>query len=625
MDEFTYDPSGLPPPPMSEDGGDGARLSNQSAYSLPPPGDGSEISAPTPQKTEMEKYRAAIAALPLEQRAAMLKAQEAYGRQFKAQNAPGALNTGFNSFANMLGYGAVPYAGATIDSVANKFGYGSNKPYGDAVSAIKEREKKGQEYNPISSGIGTGLGLVGGMLTGSTEAKIGKAIAEGALYGLTQGGSGLEDLISGKGNIVAPALQAAQGALIAYPAHMIGQAISPTAVKDAAKYAYNLGVRLPAGIMNAGQKGYEHLGELAAQTASGVRQRFDDIAGDYHPAQAAQNAIVDFMDYAGQAPAKLANTFDYFSKTLSEAPDTAMDAVIKAGPQALRAMKATLKSNGADDTWNALQRGFMQRLAGPKKGFSFKDFSERLDQVPTDVRKILLEGYDDAHKLLSDVSNLGQSTMHHTGVNLIDAASQGAKVVQKGSEGFGNWVKKTVSDPLTQLLVYTHPSLLSMSLPAAVAAAPVAAAAYGARKGVQAAGKALDRRNVATSPTVSNVINNATEAARRYVTNNAGNVVSNITHYTHDPLKSFVNTVASPETAKWYSENMPAVLGGKAEGGRIAYKKGGAVKSGIEPLVQNLMARYKAVKRSQDSGTKPLLQQPDQAIVKALGVAQKAI
>jgi hypothetical protein len=63
----------------------------------------------------------------------------------------------------------------------------------------------------------------------------------------------------------------------------------------------------------------------------------------------------------------------------------------------------------------------------------------------------------------------------------------------------------------------------------------------------------------------------------------------------------------------------------RRQGGRIAYKKGGAVKSGIEPLVQNLMARYKAVKRSQDSGTKPLLQQPDQAIVKALGVAQKAI
>jgi hypothetical protein len=63
----------------------------------------------------------------------------------------------------------------------------------------------------------------------------------------------------------------------------------------------------------------------------------------------------------------------------------------------------------------------------------------------------------------------------------------------------------------------------------------------------------------------------------------------------------------------------------RRQGGRIAYKKGGAVHSNIEPLVQDLMKRYKAVKKAQDNGTKPLLEQPDQAIVKALEVAQKAI
>jgi hypothetical protein len=63
----------------------------------------------------------------------------------------------------------------------------------------------------------------------------------------------------------------------------------------------------------------------------------------------------------------------------------------------------------------------------------------------------------------------------------------------------------------------------------------------------------------------------------------------------------------------------------RKQGGRIAYKKGGAVHSNVEPLVQELMKRYKAVKKSQDNGTKPLLEQPDQAIVKALEVAQKAI
>ena len=60
-------------------------------------------------------------------------------------------------------------------------------------------------------------------------------------------------------------------------------------------------------------------------------------------------------------------------------------------------------------------------------------------------------------------------------------------------------------------------------------------------------------------------------------------------------------------------------------GGRTAYKKGGAVSPNVESLVQKLMGRYKAVKKAQDNKTKPLLEQPDEAIVKALSVAQKAI
>jgi hypothetical protein len=64
---------------------------------------------------------------------------------------------------------------------------------------------------------------------------------------------------------------------------------------------------------------------------------------------------------------------------------------------------------------------------------------------------------------------------------------------------------------------------------------------------------------------------------------------------------------------------------GQRDGGRIAYKAGGKVDGSIEPLVQQLMTRYKHAKKAEDATTKPLLQRPDQAIVRALKVAKKAI
>lgn len=60
-------------------------------------------------------------------------------------------------------------------------------------------------------------------------------------------------------------------------------------------------------------------------------------------------------------------------------------------------------------------------------------------------------------------------------------------------------------------------------------------------------------------------------------------------------------------------------------GGRTAYKSGGKVSSGIEPLVQNLMSGYKKAKAAETATTKPLLQHSDQTIVRALRVAKKAI
>jgi hypothetical protein len=64
---------------------------------------------------------------------------------------------------------------------------------------------------------------------------------------------------------------------------------------------------------------------------------------------------------------------------------------------------------------------------------------------------------------------------------------------------------------------------------------------------------------------------------------------------------------------------------GHATGGRITRATGGQVGATHEQLVNRLMIRAKQAKRATDNTTKPLLNAPDEAIVKALDLAQQAI
>ena len=61
-----------------------------------------------------------------------------------------------------------------------------------------------------------------------------------------------------------------------------------------------------------------------------------------------------------------------------------------------------------------------------------------------------------------------------------------------------------------------------------------------------------------------------------------------------------------------------------ATGGRIERASGGKVDN-IEHLIGKLMASAKSAKRVTDKTTEPLLNMPDEHIVKALDVAQQAI
>jgi hypothetical protein len=63
----------------------------------------------------------------------------------------------------------------------------------------------------------------------------------------------------------------------------------------------------------------------------------------------------------------------------------------------------------------------------------------------------------------------------------------------------------------------------------------------------------------------------------------------------------------------------------ESTGGRIERASGGRTSQGQEQLVQRLMAMAKRAKVATDKTTEPLLNAPDEAIVKALDVAQQAI
>jgi len=93
----------------------------------------------------------------------------------------------------------------------------------------------------------------------------------------------------------------------------------------------------------------------------------------------------------------------------------------------------------------------------------------------------------------------------------------------------------------------------------------------------------------------------------------AGKIVSTATN----PVRA----IPAQVVAMANEQNAPA----QSTGGRITRAAGGQVGMTHEQLVNHLMTRAKQAKRATDNTTKPLLNAPDEAIVKALDVAQQAI
>ena len=121
------------------------------------------------------------------------------------------------------------------------------------------------------------------------------------------------------------------------------------------------------------------------------------------------------------------------------------------------------------------------------------------------------------------------------------------------------------------------------------------------------------------SPQPDRNADEATEGDTGFTIDPHGNVVP------HTPPSASEGEPAPAQNTIVPASDAPDDDLNRRSGGRVAYKKGGKVSPHIEPLVQDLMSRYKHAKKAETETTKPLLQHHDKAIVKALNIAKKAI
>jgi len=687
----------------------------------------------------------------------------------------GAIPTFAGSMANWGLFGATPYVAAALPG-----GELGSLPFNERVKYYKSAQASAEKEHPTSANTGAGAGLLTSLPFYGTKAlsaigAVKSAAAQGALSGLTQGGSGLEDWISDKADASAPLIQAGIGAGIGVGAQGLLSKINPVKIQDAAQYAYNLGVPIAAEMMNAGKKGFEYLAPKAEQTVNAISQGFNKLTGGTTAEQAGQamlntfgsaknmasgienaiyapvrqfgllqnptefapsNMVVRLNNYmAEHAPTIPQNAKDYINDQLKTAlsstqnqsgltlnqmrnlsgviwsaaenipqgiskevegglkhiwgglRDDMRDAAHLVGQQTAATQNSTigaakqfgqqaadafdkaneaygyaqshlmsLKGAGSDTDpskvfgtlrdmayhapgarylsilkdalgpdspeWKTFQNGLLHHIGG-EGSFSFGNFTNRLANMVPEARSALLAGRNDARGFVRNLTGLAKNTMDE-GENLFDRAvargQSSRQAIPSTSGAVWDLTKKVFRSPATYIGGASHLVGGASIIPATA----LAGIAFAAQKAAQATNRALGSRNVAQSPTVRNVVDQGVNVARRGVTTALTKATKDVPTAVHSGLQNFTKSTFTKPAYKWYSEHMPWVLGGRAEGGRTAYRAGGKVGS-IEPLVQALMVKAKRAKKVSNKATEPLLNEHDNSIARALAVAQKSI
>ena len=277
---------------------------------------------------------------------------------------------------------------------------------------------------------------------------------------------------------------------------------------------------------------------------------------------------------------------------------------------------STIKNLVSPDAWDKFSQGYLQHVAPPEGQFTFGNFGKRWNGLSPAAKDLMFgqSGSSATRDTLEGIHTLGQSAgqkLDHYGFNP-DTQNmwQTGEIFGLGAEAARGNIGKAAA-----LAAATTGAGKIASRDVARALPPMTArAAYlDNNPGIKSALSKLSDLSFDKTGDV------ATQVARQ-----AGKMSG---------AKSLVegeNTFGAP-LARWGllkagNEYLPSSQeDGHAAGGRIQRASGGKVRKTHEELVQRLMDLAKKAKRHEDAGTKPLLNVPDNAIVKALGVAQEAI
>ena len=496
------------------------------------------------------------------------------------------------------------------------------------LKSSKEARDAMINAHPAASWMGWGAGTLADAVLGS-ESPLGYAALQGGLAPAIDeyNKGGIEGLAS---NIAHPLTEAGSNVAMQYLGGKLLGEFAPKTLGEAADAAKKLGVYLPAGLFN-------HVPTLA-QTSSDVTGLFRKAAGSLYPTSTFGSALQQFYDKASStARGPMRDAANWLKSVGINGENFDPVAAVKAMPsEVMSTFKKVMPSINSRSLPNMQESYFGHFFSPDGATVPLKNVAEKHVWNDTESWRMFMRDRPDLSNFMNNVSDLAKSTTKNA-KNLVDEGYNAATSAA-GKAGGGLWdlAKKAGSFagiPLAYTAHYLGMPLEGVGLAALAGEAPAAARAIRNK---------VSTRNIgAPSEGVRQIPEQAIRLAKSATRQSVPGVISRyVGEPIHNAASSFVdnalNTAGDPRTKQqssdWWHKNAPYYLGGNQkwmgmfnQGGRVAYKKGGKVSPHIEPLVQDLMSRYKHAKKAETATTKPLLQHHDKAIVKALNIAKKAI
>lgn len=334
---------------------------------------------------------------------------------------------------------------------------------------------------------------------------------------------------------------------------------------------------------------------------------------------------------ADKAASGIYDTRSFLNSTIGtdptkRSPSTAFNilkrmASVKNGNPTVLGNVKDIISQADPDAWDKFSQGYLQSIAPSDTPFTFGKFSKGWGNTSAAAKDIIFgpSGSGGARDTLENVSNLGKaagSHLDHFGINP-DTQSFWIPAELLGMLGGDGTATKAVAA--------TGIGTAGGHLAAQDVAAPMPAPTF--------------RSNfTSTIPGVSHALKWGQSPVKGGLAKTAINTAKQIgipvgakAVVDYSPVVGRLGLLGAYREAKGAGNEISGALGTDdqaehAKGGRVERKDGGKTMNRThEQRVKRLMDLAKKAKKEEDAATKSLLNVPDNAVVKALSVAQKAI